>query len=401
MTTFSLEAALEAETRHAEVGVLVGELLVARVVGGFGDAPRHAEAGGVVDLPPHDQAVGLLEQAAERRAHDQRRHQILEHRARPRDQRRAAPDRRHRAAQPEPVAGRHLALGDREEAGEPRFRGQQVVAAGVETYPRQRDSRSTAACARGSRRKSNSMAATRARVVTSMVCSRRSSAALASASCATSRRWLAIDRCTASTQNSTSSLAASARSLASARARSAALPAPAARSSSPSGSRSSAAATIVERTDQLLRRDEVRAPVVGQRLQGLARERQAVAHAGSRSPPHRRGLGAMPRRHWRARSDARPDCRCRPRRCRADRAACRSVVSYQLQKWPRNRCSVPSSPTSPPAARRPRSCRSNRSRGRRPSTAAEGRYWSATSGGRRRRWDPPGNCPAAACCRPR
>ena len=43
----------------------------------------------IVDLAPHDQPVGLLEQAAGRRAHDQRRHQVFEHRARPGDQRRA------------------------------------------------------------------------------------------------------------------------------------------------------------------------------------------------------------------------------------------------------------------------------------------------------------------------
>ena len=60
---------------------------------------------------------------------------------------------------------------------------------------------------------------------------------------------------------------------------------------------------------------------------------------------------------------------------------------------------IPWSPASPPGARRLRACRSSRSRGRRLSTAAEADDWSATSGGRRRAWDPPGSCPAAACCR--
>ena len=62
----------------------------------------------------------------------------------------AAPcaDRRHRAAEPEPVPRRHVALGDREEAREPRLGGEQVVATGVERCRRRRDSRSTAACAR-------------------------------------------------------------------------------------------------------------------------------------------------------------------------------------------------------------------------------------------------------------
>ena len=253
MTTSSLEAALEAETRHAEVGVLVGQLLVARVVGRFGDAPRHAEARGIIDMPPHDQAVGLLDQAAERRAHDQRRHEILEHRARPRDQRRAAPDRRHFAAQPEPVAGRHLAHGDRHETGEPRFRCQQIVAAGDREHPRQRDSRWRAGGGRDRGGNRTPWPLARARAVTSMVCSRRSSAALASASCATSRRWLAIDRCAASTQNSTSSLAASARSSASTRARSAALPACSRQVVQPVGKPQQRRGKIVERTGQFLR----------------------------------------------------------------------------------------------------------------------------------------------------
>ena len=86
----------------------------------------------VLDLAAHDEAIGLFEQAAERRAHDQRRHQILEHRARPGDQRSAPRDRGHGAAEPEPVPRRHVALGDRHEAGEPRLGRQQVVAAGVE-----------------------------------------------------------------------------------------------------------------------------------------------------------------------------------------------------------------------------------------------------------------------------
>ena len=89
--------------------------------------------GAVLHLPAHHQPIGLLEQAADRRAHHQRRHQVLEHRARPRNQRRAAIDRRHRAPQPEPVPRRNLALGDRDETRQPRFRREQVVTIGIET----------------------------------------------------------------------------------------------------------------------------------------------------------------------------------------------------------------------------------------------------------------------------
>ena len=139
------QAPLEAEARHAEVGVLVGEFLVARVVGRFGDAPRQTEADGIVDLAPDDQVVGLLDQAAERRPHDQRRHEVLEHRARPGDQRRATSDRRHRTPEPEPVARRHA----RPWRSPRSWRDEPRRPAGRSNWdragPRRRDSRSTAA----------------------------------------------------------------------------------------------------------------------------------------------------------------------------------------------------------------------------------------------------------------
>ena len=72
------------------------------------------------------------EQAPRGRAHDERRHQIFEHRTGPGDQRRAASDRRRGAAEPEPVPGGHVALGDGEEARQPRFRRQKIVAIGIQ-----------------------------------------------------------------------------------------------------------------------------------------------------------------------------------------------------------------------------------------------------------------------------
>ena len=77
------QPALQPESGHAEVRVLIGELEVARVVCGLRDSPRHPKLGAVLHLPAHHQPIGLLEQAADRRAHHQRRHQVLEHRARP------------------------------------------------------------------------------------------------------------------------------------------------------------------------------------------------------------------------------------------------------------------------------------------------------------------------------
>ncbi len=75
------QATFEAQTRHAEVGVLIGQLQIAGAVSGLRNAPGHAERIAIADLPAHDQAAGLLQQAAGRRSHDQRGHQILEHRS--------------------------------------------------------------------------------------------------------------------------------------------------------------------------------------------------------------------------------------------------------------------------------------------------------------------------------
>ena len=72
------------------------------------------------------------------------------------------------------------------------------------------------------------------------------------------------------------------------------------------------------------------APVVGQRLQRLARERQRCRATAGDALTGRRSGRATPRRHWRARADGRRDCRCRPTRRRRARAARRSGVSYQL-----------------------------------------------------------------------
>ncbi|MCY1500932.1 hypothetical protein D9M68_349900 [compost metagenome] len=126
------EAALEPERRHAEVGVLVGELVVARVERGFRNAPGRAQTAAVVDLLLHNQIVGLVEDAALPFLHHQRRHKILEHRARPGDQRAARADRHDRTAELVPVLRRQVALGDGKQTGEPCFRGEKVVAGFVE-----------------------------------------------------------------------------------------------------------------------------------------------------------------------------------------------------------------------------------------------------------------------------
>ncbi len=65
-------------------------------------------------------------------AHHERGHQVLEHGARPGDERGTAADRRQRAAQPEPVGRVDIALGDGEEAGQASLGRQEVVAVRIE-----------------------------------------------------------------------------------------------------------------------------------------------------------------------------------------------------------------------------------------------------------------------------
>ena len=112
--------------------------------------------GAVVDLPPHRHAARLVEQRVGIAAHHQQRHQVLEQRRAPRQQHRRAAHARDQPAEVEPVHLGHVALGDGDEAGQPRLRRQQVVERRVEAAARRRrrraDSRSRtagAACRRG------------------------------------------------------------------------------------------------------------------------------------------------------------------------------------------------------------------------------------------------------------
>ena len=66
-----LQAALQPQTGDAKIGILVGVLDVADIVGGFRHAPGHVMRRPVVDLPPHDEPARVLQQAAVRRAHHQ------------------------------------------------------------------------------------------------------------------------------------------------------------------------------------------------------------------------------------------------------------------------------------------------------------------------------------------
>ena len=77
------EPALESETGDTEIGILIGEFEIAKVVRGLGNPPRNSKLAAVLNLSAHDQPGGLMQQAACGLAHHQFRHQIFEHRARP------------------------------------------------------------------------------------------------------------------------------------------------------------------------------------------------------------------------------------------------------------------------------------------------------------------------------
>ena len=125
------EAALEAQARHAEGPVLIGVMRVRGVVARFGDAPRHAALAGVLHLASDHRAGGLPEQRVRVFRHEQRRHEVFEHRAAPGEQRRFGSLAGQQPAQREPVVRRRLFARDEQEAGDAGFRRQQVVAAGI------------------------------------------------------------------------------------------------------------------------------------------------------------------------------------------------------------------------------------------------------------------------------
>ena len=118
------QAPLQAQSRHAKGAVLVIQAGVDRVVAGFGNPPRHVALAAIVDLRLDDGVVGLVQQGVRIIRHHQQWHQILEHRAAPRQQHGLARHHAQLAAQREPVLLRQLALRDGDEAGQAHFGSQ-------------------------------------------------------------------------------------------------------------------------------------------------------------------------------------------------------------------------------------------------------------------------------------
>ncbi len=78
------QAALESQARHAESLVLIDECSVLRVESGLRDPPGHAALLAVLYLPLHDGTNCLVEHGQRPGAHDEHRHEVLEHRSAPR-----------------------------------------------------------------------------------------------------------------------------------------------------------------------------------------------------------------------------------------------------------------------------------------------------------------------------
>ena len=121
----------QSKTRHAKRPVLVVEAGVHRVVTRLRHAPGHATLIAIGDLAFHGGVAGLIEQGVVVVRHHQHRHQILEHRAAPGKQNGIAIRCREQAPEREPALLRHLPLRNGDKTGQPRFRGEQVVVAGI------------------------------------------------------------------------------------------------------------------------------------------------------------------------------------------------------------------------------------------------------------------------------
>ncbi len=130
--TLVLRRAPQRQRRGALRPVLVGQRDIALGMGRLGHAPRQLPGAALLALHRHRDLRGRVEQAAHRLIDQQRRHQVLEHRARPRLHADVGALCKRRPLQPCPVPGRQVALGNGHQAGQPRFRAQHVVVVDVQ-----------------------------------------------------------------------------------------------------------------------------------------------------------------------------------------------------------------------------------------------------------------------------
>jgi hypothetical protein len=126
------QSALQSEPGNPERLILIVVEAIHGAERRFADAPGDTALGGVAALQPDRHPAAALEQRLGIAPHQELRHEVLEHRGGPRQQRRRAVHSCDQAAEVEPVRLRNLAPGDRDEAREPGFRRQQVVVRRIE-----------------------------------------------------------------------------------------------------------------------------------------------------------------------------------------------------------------------------------------------------------------------------
>ena len=126
------QAPLQTQIGNAKAGILKILVAIQRVILRFGNPPGNAQPLGIADLPLDRRLVAGGQQTACRFMHDQRWHEILEHRPRPGLQRRGPSQRGQRAPEVKPVPRGNVALGDREKARQPGFGGKQIVGVGIQ-----------------------------------------------------------------------------------------------------------------------------------------------------------------------------------------------------------------------------------------------------------------------------
>ena len=101
------------------------------VVAALRHSPRHAALPSVFDLPLHGCCASLIEQGILVGRHHQQRHQVLEHRAAPRQQDRVTAYSGQQTPEGEPTLLRQFALRNGDEIAQTHFRCQQIVVARI------------------------------------------------------------------------------------------------------------------------------------------------------------------------------------------------------------------------------------------------------------------------------
>ena len=102
------QSSLETQARHTERSVLVVRVGIEGVVPRLRDAPGNTARAGVLDLAVDRRERTLMQESALAAAHDQVRHEVLEHRGTPRQQGDATSPASGRPAQGVPVFLRHI-----------------------------------------------------------------------------------------------------------------------------------------------------------------------------------------------------------------------------------------------------------------------------------------------------